>query len=228
LAGRLPFWRRTLDLALLTDPRAGDARGLEDAASHFHIVHAVDAGMLNPTTEYLAWRDAVAHAGAAYTQVRQGNTLALDATTTLRVLAPPQQLYPPREGSTTASNDTILQLETPGLRVLFLGSADAYALDALTGSGEDLRFDVVELALVPGAQVDLTGPLGTILHMAHPRLIIVSDAPLPPNCAAAPKATAVSWDIDADVAAATGALVYRTSQAGTIELRGDAGGWSLG
>jgi beta-lactamase superfamily II metal-dependent hydrolase len=228
LAGRLPFWQRTLDLAVLTDPRAGDARGLEDAARHFRIVRAADPGMLHPTAEYLAWRDAMGRAGAAYAQVRRGDTMVLDATTTLRVLAPPQQLYPPREGSTTASNDAILRLETPGLRALFLGSADAYALDALTGSGEDLRADVVELALVPGAQMDLTGPLGTVLARAHPRLIVVCDAPIPPNSATARRATAAVWDTDADVAAATGALIYRTCQAGTIELRGDASGWSLG
>ncbi len=228
LAGRLPFWQRSLDLAILTDPRAGDARGLEDAASHFRIARAADSGMLHPTTEYLAWRDAMTRAGAAYTQVRQGNVITLDATTTLRVLAPPQQLYPSGEGGTTASNDAILRLETPGLRALFLGSADGYALDALTGSGEDLRADVVELALVPGAQMDLSGPLGAVLARAQPRLIVVGDAPVAPNSAAALKAVAQSWDTDAEVAAATGALIYRTSQAGTIELRGDAGGWSLG
>src|SRR6185437_4024755 len=168
---------------------------------HFHIMRAADAGVVHPATEYLAWRDAMQHAGAIYAQVRQGNSLVLDATSTLRVLAPPQQLYPPREGSTTASNDAILRLDTPGLRALFLGSADAYALDALAGSGEDLRADVVELALMPGAQMDLAGPLGTILHMAHPRLIVVSDAPIAPNSSAALKASAMMWDSDADVAA---------------------------
>ena len=41
-------------------------------------------------------------------------------------------------------------------------------------------------------------------------------------------ASAAVWDTDADVTAITGALIYRTSQAGSIELRGDANGWSLG
>jgi hypothetical protein len=58
-------------------------------------------------------------------------------------------------------------------------------------------------------------------------LIVVSNPPIPPNSAAL-KARMVTWDTDADVTAATGALVYRTSQAGTIELRGDANGWTLG
>jgi len=89
LAGRLPFWQHTLDVAVLTDHRAGAVRGLDDAATHFTITRAVDAGVLHPTTEYLAWRDAMTHAGAAYTQVRQGDVLHLDESTTLTVLAPP-------------------------------------------------------------------------------------------------------------------------------------------
>jgi hypothetical protein len=44
LSGRLPFWQRRLDLAVLTDARAGDARGLEDAAAHYQMGLAVDAG----------------------------------------------------------------------------------------------------------------------------------------------------------------------------------------
>jgi len=89
LAGRLPFWQHTLDLAVVTDHRAGAMRGLDDAATHFTITRAVDAGALHPTREYLAWRDAMTHAGAAYTQVRQGDVLHLDESTTLTVLAPP-------------------------------------------------------------------------------------------------------------------------------------------
>jgi hypothetical protein len=97
-----------------------------------------------------------------------------------------------------------------------------------TRSGEDLRADVVELALAPAAQMNLAGPLGVILLRAHPRLIGVSDSPVVPNSKAALRASAETWDTDADVATATGALFYRTSQAGAIQLRGDGNGWSLG
>lgn len=229
LAGRLPFWQHTLDLAILTDHRAGALRGLDDAAGHFAITRAVDAGMSHPTREYLAWRDAMAHAGATYTQTRQGDTLHLDSTTTLTVLAPPQTLYPSQTGTTTASNDLILRLDTPGLRVLLLGAADEYALDALTGSGQSLSADVVELALVPGEPLDLSGVLGDVLRLAHPRLIIVCDAPISPDSVTARKRVhGVTWTSDADAATALGALIYRTSEAGTISLSGDSHGWQLG
>ncbi len=230
LATRLPFWVHSLDVVALTDPRAGDARGLEDAASHFAIAHALDAGTPHPSAEYLAYLDAMRRAGASRQQFRAGDALSLDATTTLTALAPWQTLYPPGQGDTTASDDLILRLDTPGLRVLLLGAADAYALDALVGSGQSLAADVVEVALPRGAPLDLSGPLGDALRLAHPRLIVITDAPVSTAPSTPHKAvtlTANMWASDADVAAATGAQVYRLSDTGALALTGGAAGWSL-
>ena len=228
LASHLPFWRRSLDVVALTDVRAGDARGLEDAASHFAVGHALDAGTLHPNTEYLAYLDAMRRAGASRQQFRAGDVLHLGATTTLTALGPPQTLYPPNEGDTTASDDLILRLETPGLRVLLLGAADAYALDALAGSGQSLAADVVVVAAPRGAPLDLSGPLGDVLRAAHPRAIIVTDAPVAPRVHKGATLTTDMWASDADVAAATGAQVYRVSDTGALTLSGDASGWALG
>jgi len=229
LAGLLPFWRRRLNVVALTDTRAGNARGLEDAASHFAIGHALDAGMLHPSTEYLAYLDAMRRGGASRVQLRGGDSVQLDTTTTLRALAPPQQLYPPGEGDTTASDDLILRLDTPGLRVLLLGDADAYALDALLGSGASLSADVVTLALPTGAPLDLSGPLGAVLLAAHPRLIIITEAP---TSKIVVKKTALQiasdpWATDIDAGQQLGALIYRTSETGAISLSGGADGWAL-
>jgi len=169
LASRLPFYQRSLDLVVLTDPSAGDARGLEDAASRYRVGQAADAGMLHPTEEYIAWLDALRRGGATRAQARQGDVLWLDRQSHLSVLAPPQELYPDGSDTTTATNDLILRLDTPGLRVLLLSAADDLALDTLAGSGQSLRADVVTLALPAGAPIDLQGPLGTVLMMAHPR-----------------------------------------------------------
>ena len=92
-------------------------------------------------------------------------------------LAPPQELYPDSSDTTTATNDVILRLETPGLRALLLGVADDLALDALAGSGQSLAADVVAVAMPPGTPIDPQGPLGTVLAMAHPRLIVVTNTP---------------------------------------------------
>lgn len=228
LSARLPFWQRSLDVVALTDVRAGDARGLEDAASHFTIAHAIDAGALHPTSEYLAYLDAMRRAGAAHQTFRADDTLHLSGSTTLTALGPPQSLYPPNEGDTTASDDLILRLETPGLRALLLGAADAYALDALAGSGEPLSADVVVVAAPRGAPLDLSGPLRDVLRLAQPRAIIVCDAPTTASHQAGAVPVADMWTSDADVTAATGAQVYRLSDTGALSLSGDASGWTLG
>jgi ComEC/Rec2-related protein len=229
LSGKLPFWQHTLDLAVLTDPRSGDVRGLQDAATHFTIAHSADAGMLHPGKDYLAWLDATAHAGATHSIVRAGSVIHLDSDTLLRALAPLPQLYPPGDGSTDASNDLILRLETPGLRVLFLGSADDYALDALAYANQPLAADVVEMALPPGAPLNLDGPLGAVLALAHPHLIVINDAPVAPTSKTAKRAAAVDWwGSDSDAASTLGAQILRVDLAGTVELSGGANGWTLG
>ncbi len=224
----VPFWRRSLDLALLRDPRPGDARGLEDAAAHFTLANAADTGMRQPSVEYLAWLDAAKRAGATHAQIRQGDALRLDATTTLNLLSPPQTLFPSGEGDTTASDDAILRLETPGLRALLLGAADDYALDALAYSGQSLTADIVELALPSGGALDLSGPLGAVLARTHAKLIVITSAPVAPGSLAARRAAADDWDTDANASSRLQASIVRVESSGTIDLSGGANGWSLG
>jgi beta-lactamase superfamily II metal-dependent hydrolase len=111
LASRLPFYQRSLDLLVLTDPRAGDARGLEDAAGRFSVAQAADAGEVHPTSEYIAWLDALKARGTRRAQIRQGDVLWLDQQSRLSVLAPPQEMYLDSSDTTTATNDVILRLE---------------------------------------------------------------------------------------------------------------------
>ncbi len=227
LATRLPFWWRGLNLVVLTDTRAGDVRGLEDAATHFHIVTAVDAGMAHPGVEYLAYLDAMRRAGAIRAQARADDVIHLATGATLTALAPPQTLYPPGEGDTAASDDLILRLDTPGLSALFLGAADSYALDALAGAGEPLSADVVELSLPRGATLDLSGPLGAVLAAARPRVVVICDSPAP-ALKGASAVLASMGPSDEQVAEALGAQVYRVSADGDIALSGGPSGWSLG
>lgn len=186
-------------------------------------------GIGHPTADYLAWLDAMRRAGAGHAQIRAGSTIRLDQTTILSVLSPPQSLFPTGGGATTASDDAILRLDTPGLRALFLGAADSYALDALAYSGQPLVADVVSVALPAGAPIELQTPLGRVLALAHPRLIVVTSAPVAPTSITARRAaSSAPWDTAAAAATALGASIIRVESAGAVELSGDANGWALG
>jgi beta-lactamase superfamily II metal-dependent hydrolase len=229
LAARLPVWQRSLDLVVLSDAQPGDAAGLQDLTDHFTLAHAADAGVLHPTQVYVAWLDALARGGVPHALVRRDDVIHLGTASSLTALSPPGLLYPARGGATTESNDLVLRLDTPGLRVLLLGAADAYALDALAFSGERLDADVVQIALPPLTAIDLVGPLGAVLEAAHPRLIVVTQAPSTSGTprAGGPRPSALSPP-DSFVGQALGAVIARTSDVGSVSLvRRSDGGWSV-
>jgi hypothetical protein len=180
-------------------------------------------GVLHPSTVYIAWLDALTRSHIPHTRVRQGDVIRAGRDAVLQILAPPRMLYPDR-GGTTASNDLIVRLTLAGLRVLLLGHADAYALDALASSGEDLSADVVEVALPPNEGINLDEPLGAVLRLAHPQLVIVQQAPKPVGKRGASALSGSVWPPEGPSAQALGTTILRVAEAGTITLRQDAQG----
>lgn len=227
LASALPFWQRGLAVLALTDPGAGTEPGLQDALAHYTVSHAVDMGALHPTTVYLAWLDALRQSGTPLTRVREGDVIHLGSRASMRVLAPPAMLYPDSGGATAQSDDMILRLDLPGLRMLLLGNADAYALDALASSGEPLQADVVEVALPTNVGVNLDQPLGLVLRLARPRLVIISDAPTPPGRhIPATSVPGAVWPPDGPTAQSLGAPLLRVATTGAVVVRqGPDGRW---
>jgi len=203
LAARLPVWQRSLDLVVLSAAQPGNATGVQDLTDHFTIAHAADAGVLHPTQVYVAWLDALARGGVPHALVRRDDVIHLGTASSLTALSPPGLLYPAR--------------------------GDAYALDALAFSGERLDADVVQIALPPLTAIDLVGPLGAVLEAAHPRLIVVTQAP---STAGTPRAGGTRPSVlsppDSFVGQALGAAITRTSDVGSVSLvqRSD-GGWSV-
>jgi hypothetical protein len=107
---------------------------------------------------------------------------------------------------------------------LLLGNADAYALDALASSGQLLRADVVEVALPPDTGINLDQPLGVVLRMAEPHLVLVDRAPSPPGRHTQGQAPGVIWPPDAPTSLSLGATILRMSGADSITIRQDAQG----
>src|SRR5207248_3703429 len=90
---RLPFWQRTLDVAILTSPRSDALNGLQDIVSRYQIGEVLDAGMLHPNAGYGLWRKTIADRHLNYVQVRQGMMVPIGSAVMVQVLWPPTPLH---------------------------------------------------------------------------------------------------------------------------------------
>jgi hypothetical protein len=122
----------------------------------------------------------------------------------------------------------ILRQETPVPRALLLGAADDLGLDALAGSGQSLATGVVAVALPPGTPIDPQSPLGTLLRMTHPRLIVVTNAPGGTGAQTELRNASTLAPDDEATASALHTLIIRVFTSGSSALRGDANRSSLG
>jgi hypothetical protein len=221
LSSQLPSWQHSLDIVLLTCPRQDHLAGLQDIVASYTIGGVIDAGMLHPNTTYARWRRTISERSLSYTQVAQGDTIALGATTKLQVLWPTSQLH--AGSNEVRDNGLILQLIAPGLRMLLLGASaqSDHALAGLMGSvdANALRSDIVQMIGEAGKPIlqTLTG----VLQRAHPSLLIVSPAEL----SAAQRKARSSPGI-----ALPGVMVavqtFQTAQEGTLEVMSDGLSWS--
>jgi competence protein ComEC len=178
LSSQLPSWQRSLDIVLLTCPRQDHLAGLQDIVASYTIGEVIDAGMLHPNTTYARWRQTISERNLPYTQVAQGETIALGATTELQVLWPTSPLH--AGSDEVRDNGLILQLRAPGLRLLLLGASaqSNYALAGLADSVDDnvLQSDVVQI--VGEAGKPLSQALVDVLQRVHPSLLVITPAEL--------------------------------------------------
>ncbi len=211
LGQRLPFWQRTIDLALLTNPREGHLLGLLDALEHYQVKLAGDAGMLHPSAIYAAWRATLEQRGIPYRQLRQGATIQIEPGVALQVLSPGPVLSQDQQNEDT--NALILRLVSPGLSVLFLGETTPTTLAALAAGRADLRADIVQVALRPNEAPSSVSALATLLPLVQPTLIVVTPASSTARLASSSASTPPESIRTLNVAS-TGALALTADSAG--------------
>ncbi len=215
LSQQLPFWQRTLDLVVLTNPKAGRLPGLMDIVKHYHILQAVDGGMLHPSASYASWRATLEQHNIPYARVSQGETIQLEPDALLQVLSPGATLSTDTQNVDT--NALILRLVTPGLRVLLLGETDAAALSTLASSHVSVRADIVQIALQADQLAETLLLAANLLPAIQPAMIVVTPA------------SATTGSASASTPAATPTIIqtFTIASTGTLALTANTGQWWL-
>nr|BBH90951.1 hypothetical protein KTC_57020 [Thermosporothrix sp. COM3] len=215
LDSRLPFWRHTLDMLLLTTPRREHIAGLQTIVERYHINTVIDAGMLHPDATYALWRRTIDERNLHYQPVSRGTILPLGSLCELHILWPLQELH---QGSNEVrDNSLIFRLVTPQFSMLFLGATamSSYALNQIEEIRDSLQADIVQI--VGSATKAFPSALQSVLQIAHPSYLIITpaaqsarekDVPLIQHPPAGP------W------------YTLQTIQSGTVEIHSSAQGWS--
>jgi competence protein ComEC len=198
---------------------------LQDIVTRYQVDAVLDPGMLHPNTGYALWRRTIEERNLPYQQVHQGMIVALGAQVTLQMLWP-QQLH--NSSNEELDNALIMQLVTPGLRVLLLGAA-AFSKYALNGVLADigpnyLQADVVQ---VVGNVAETFAPqLRTILQIAHPSVLVITPAALSPKERKAGVSSTV-LDPASPIFAGASWQVIQTAEMGTVEVSTGANGFTI-
>jgi len=223
LDSRLPFWQRSIDVALLTTPRQDQLVGSQDVISRYQVGEVVDAGMLHPGTGYALWRRTVSERRLPYLQVREGTSIPLGTQDMLQVLWPPSPLH--KGSDEELDNALIARFVDPHFSMLLLGAAalSPYALNGLLSTIDHsyLQADIVQV--VGEVAKDFPNDLSNVLQAAHPSLIVITPAALGPKLRKAGVTSTIlppqfidgSWQ------------VLQTAQAGTIEISSSTNGWNI-
>ena len=144
LGSRLPFWDRSVELAVLTHPHSDHVTGLTEVLRRYRVDHILEREVEYDSPAYAEWRGAVSNEGAKVTQAQSGQVIAFDDGLRLQVLGPPERL---RSGTSSDVDNAsvVLRLEYGEVRFLLTGDIFIEAERLLVTEGAPIDSDVLKV-----------------------------------------------------------------------------------
>ena len=121
LGAVMPFWDRTIDVALLTHPDADHMKAQVDAPGRFKVTYALDTVVSQANPDAQPWRDAMASADVDVQLEHEGGWLDLGDGVALWVLWPPPGGFD--DENLDNENSLVTKLVYGDLSVLLTGDA---------------------------------------------------------------------------------------------------------
>ncbi|HEX5039258.1 MAG TPA: DNA internalization-related competence protein ComEC/Rec2 [Candidatus Limnocylindria bacterium] len=211
IGANLPFFARRIDLILLTHPHQDHVAGLVEVAGRFSIGAILHAGIAfeNPSYERL-----LTDAHRSNVQVglaRTGGVIALDATTSVRILYPSAaDASAPLPDGDINNGSVVVVLTHGGFSALLTGDAEAPVETALLARHAMPQVDLLKVAH-HGSRTS-TSP--ALLEALRPSAAVISAGADNEYGHPAPETLAT-------LAGRPGLAVYRTDTEGDVELETD-------
>ena len=146
LSEKLPFWDRTIDLVVSTQPQADHLTGLVDVLQRYEVKRVLEPGVSYNSSIYQEWCNLVEEKQIKKDKARAGQEIDLGNGIKLEVLNPPANLW---EGTSNDVDNNGVVLRLSWGKVSFLFTAD---------TREEVEFELI------GQRANLKS---TVLKVAH-------------------------------------------------------------
>jgi len=121
LGEKLPFWDRTIDLLVCTQPQADHITGLVDILQRYKVKQVLESGVSYNSSIYQEWCSLVEEKHIKRNRAQAGQEIDLGSGTKIEVLNPPASLW---EGTSADVDNNGLVLRVSWGNVSFLFTAD--------------------------------------------------------------------------------------------------------
>ena len=145
LSERLPFWDRTIDPVVCTQPQADHVTGLVEVLQRYRVQRVLDPGVSYDSSIYQEWLRLIEDKGIEYDVAHAGQEIDLGSGVKMEVLNPPERLW---EGTSddVDNNGVVLRLSWGKVSFLFTADIGAEAEFELIGQRANLRSTALKIA----------------------------------------------------------------------------------
>jgi len=207
LSKKLPFWDRTIDLVVCTQPQADHVTGLVEVLLRYKVKQVLEPGVPYDSAIYQEWCNLVEDKGIEYNIARAGHEIDLGSGIKMEVLNPPEGLF---EGTShdVDNNGVVLRLTWDKVSFLFTADIREEAEFELIGQRANLKSTVLKIA----HHGSKTSSSQQFLAAVDPEVAVISAGADNPFGHPSPEVVERLIDrLGKD-------NVYRTDQDGTIEF----------
>jgi competence protein ComEC len=145
LSKKLPFWDRTIDLVVCTQPHADHVTGLVEVLQRYKVKQVLEPGVSYHSSIYQEWCNFVEDKGIEYNIARTGQEIDLGSGIEMEVLNPPEGLWDGTSNDVD-NNGVVLRLSWGKVSFLFTADIREEAEFELIGHRANLRSTVLKVA----------------------------------------------------------------------------------
>jgi competence protein ComEC len=207
LSERLPFWDRTMDLVVSTQPQADHVTGLVEVLQRYRVEQVLDPGVSYDSVIYQEYIRLIEDEEIEYNVARAGQEIDLGSGVKMEVLNPSESLW---EGTSddVDNNGVVLRLSWNNVSFLFTADIRAEAEFELIMQRANLKSTVLKI----GHHGSKTSTTSQFLAAVDPEVAVICVGAN--NTFGHPSAEVVGRLIDR----LGEGSVYRTDEDGTVEF----------